>query len=117
MYSKYIGRSFHLPIRNYWTPKHINSYNSTVSSILSNQHSVNDIVIQYKCSIKNPNIVNPENSQLNSIYEVEINYIKENVSLKRSYTSNKFEPLKKEITKFINDNSIPIKMNKFPLDL
>jgi hypothetical protein len=113
-YPKYIIRNFHLPIRHYWTPKNIDS---TITYLLSNQQNVKDIIIQYKCCIKNPNIINPENSQLNSIYEVEINCIKENILLKRNYTSNDFEPLKKEITKFINDNSIPITINKFPLDL
>jgi hypothetical protein len=119
MYSntKYIVRRFHLPIRYYWTPKNIYSSTSNIPYLLSNQQNVKDIVIHYKCSIRNPNIINPENSQLNSIYEVEINYIKDNVSLKKSYTTNHFDPLKKEITKFINDNSIPITINKFPLDL
>jgi hypothetical protein len=108
---------FHSHVRRYyWTPK--KSYiNSNVLNLLSNQQTVTDIIINYRCHIKNPNIINPENSDLNSVYDVEINFTKENVSLQKNYTSNDFIPLQKEITKFIKDNSIPISINKFPLDL
>lgn len=108
--------------RQYWTQKQITkSYDTNcainIAEILSTQQTITDVKFYYSCFIKNPNLINPENYLINSIYEVEINYIKNNIPLKRSYSSNDLEQVKQELTKFIKDNVVHIDINKLPLDL
>ena len=115
-FKKFGFKNIHSSSRTYWTPKSSAKSINYLEETLSNQNSINEINFTYKCSIKHPNIVDPENPKLHSIYEVEIFYKKNNILWNKCYTSNSITSIINETNKFIEDNSIPIDTKNIPLN-
>ncbi len=100
--------------RNYWTPKQSNS--NSIAESLANHQNIREAVFNYRLSIKNPNLINPENYLISSVYEVDINYVRNNVPLKRSFSSNNIEEVSREVKQFITDHGVNVKIGNVPLD-